>query len=68
MKLVGMELRSCLPNPGRGKDWVEVDYMASVQDGALASGTREIRATQQRWNKSNKVEQEYLYKLGLLIF
>lgn len=62
-----MELRFCLPNTGRRKDWAEVDYMASVEDGALASGTGEMRTTQQGWNKSNNVEQEYLCKLGLLI-
>lgn len=62
-----MELRFCLPNTGRRKDWAEVDCMASVEDGALASGTREMRATQQGWNKSNNVQQEYLCKLGLLI-
>lgn len=62
-----MELRFCLPSPGRRKDWADMNCMASVEDGALASGTREMRATQQGWNKFNKVEQEYLYKLGLLI-
>lgn len=62
-----MELRFCLPSPGRRKDWADMNCMASVEDGALASGTREMRATQQGWNKFNKVEQGYLYKLGLLI-
>lgn len=38
-----MELRSCLTNPRRRKDWVEVDFVASVEDGALASRTRELR-------------------------
>lgn len=41
--------------------------MASVEDGVLASRTGEMRATLQGWNKSNKVEQVYLYKLGFLI-
>lgn len=38
-------LGTCLANPGRRKDWVEVDCMASLEDGALASRTREMRAT-----------------------
>lgn len=67
MRVIGKELRSCLASSERRKDWVEVDCMASLEDGALASRTREMRATQQGWNKSNKVEQEYLYKLSQLI-
>lgn len=49
-----MELRFCLPSPGRRKDWADMNCMASVEDGALASGTREMRdgINLTKWNKS----------------
>lgn len=45
VRLMGMELRSCHASPRRSKDWVEVDSMASVEDRALASRTREMRVS-----------------------